>query len=161
MADETPAAGTGTAVGDAGGPAGTGLAADPGFLLARARAVGDAAVNAALAPVGLKVRSLSVLWLAVEGGGPSQREVGQFLGLDPSQVVGLVDELQGRGLLERRPDARDRRSRVIVATPAGRRLLRRARESVQRTHEVTFGGLDAEERRTLAALLARVAFPAR
>src|SRR5690554_1296968 len=67
---------------------------DTSFLLARASALSNSAGNAALAEFGLKVRSYSVLELAADGGRTSQREIAEFLRLDPSQVVALVDELQ-------------------------------------------------------------------
>ncbi|BBH68494.1 ranscriptional regulator [Actinoplanes sp. OR16] len=134
------------------------LAADPAFLLARARAVTSGAANVRLAALGLKVRSLSVLWLAGQDLGPSQRELSEFLGLDPSQVVALVDELQGRGLVERQPDERDRRSRIIVATVDGRRLLKRALAEVRAAGDASFARLTDEQRKTLAELLLKVAF---
>jgi DNA-binding MarR family transcriptional regulator len=134
------------------------LAADPAFLLARARAVTSSAANARLAPYGLKVRSMSVLWLAAQGFGPSQRELSEFLGLDPSQVVSLVDDLQQRGLVERQPDERDRRSRIIVATVEGRRLLGEALAAAEAAGDASFANLTDHERKTLAELLLKVAF---
>ena len=89
---------------------------------------------------------------------PSQRELSEFLGLDPSQVVSLIDDLQGRGLVERKPDKRDRRSRIIVATPEGRRLLREALPAAQAAGDANFASLTDEERKTLSTLLAKVAF---
>ncbi|MEU4162481.1 MarR family winged helix-turn-helix transcriptional regulator [Actinoplanes sp. NPDC026670] len=140
---------------------GSDLAADPAFLLARARAVTSGAANARLAGFQLKVRSLSVLWLASQGFGPSQRELSEFLGLDPSQVVALVDDLQGRGLVERRPDERDRRSRIIVATEAGLDLLEQALVETRAAGDATFAGLTDDERKTLTGLLTKVAFGGR
>ena len=63
-----------------------------------------AAGNASLAEHGLKARSYSVLALPASDARPSQRELAEFLRLDPSQVVGLVDGLQARGLVRREPD---------------------------------------------------------
>ncbi|MEV0895313.1 MarR family transcriptional regulator [Actinoplanes sp. NPDC049802] len=137
---------------------GSDLAADPGFLLARARAVTSGAANARLAPLGLKVRQLSVLWLACQDPGPSQRELSEFLGLDPSQVVALVDELQRRGLVERRAGERDRRSRIIVATADGVRLLDRGLAAVRAAGDASFANLTDRERKTLTELLTKVAF---
>lgn len=116
------------------------------------------AANARLAPLDLKVRSLSVLWLAGQDLEPTQRELSEFLGLDPSQVVALVDELQRRGLVERRPDERDRRSRIIVATAGGRELLEQGLTAVREAGDVSFANLTDRERKTLAELLTKVAF---
>lgn len=134
------------------------LADDLGFLLARASAVSQGVGNAALAAHGLKVRSYSVLALAVTGGRPSQRELAAFLRLDPSQVVALIDELEDRGLVTREPDPRDRRANVVAATLAGRSLYRRAEADVERTERQANSGLSGTDRATLARLLRVIAF---
>jgi DNA-binding MarR family transcriptional regulator len=138
--------------------AGASLTDDLSFMLARANALSLAAGNAALAPHGLKARSYSVLALAVDGVGPSQRELAAFLRLDPSQVVALVDDLQRRGLVERRPDPADRRANVVLATDAGRALHAVALESAQGAERALHAALDDQEREQLAALLRRIAF---
>ncbi|WP_106815393.1 MarR family winged helix-turn-helix transcriptional regulator [Microbacterium timonense] len=135
------------------------LADDLSFLLARANAIALAAGNAALAEHGLKARSYSVLVLASGEARPSQRELAEFLRLDPSQVVSLVDELQTRGLVQRQPDPSDRRANVVVATEAGRHLVSVARESARAAEERAHAQLSPEERETLAALLRALAFP--
>lgn len=132
---------------------------DMSFLLARASALSNAAGNAALAEFDLKVRSYSVLELAAVGGRTSQREIAEFLRLDPSQVVALVDKLQKAKLVEREPDQRDRRANVIVATALGLETLEKAREKVQATAHLLHSELTESERITLADLLRRTAFP--
>lgn len=132
---------------------------DMSFLLARASALSNAAGNAALAEFGLKVRSYSVLELAADNGRTSQREIAEFLRLDPSQVVALVDKLQRAGLVAREPDQRDRRANVIVATPLGLETLEKARSRVRTAAESLHGDLTAEEQATLTDLLRRTAFP--
>lgn len=74
------------------------------FLTARARAKGSAKGNEALVDLGLKVRQYSTLSLAASGLKPTQRELGAFLDLDPSQIVALVDFLEKRGLVAREVD---------------------------------------------------------
>jgi DNA-binding MarR family transcriptional regulator len=135
------------------------LSDDLSFLLARANAISLAAGNAALAAHGLKARSYSVLLLTTDDARPSQREIAEFLRLDPSQVVSLVDDLQSRGLVERRTDPADRRANVVVATDAGRRLAAVARESARDAEEHVHGQLTTDERQTLTALLRVLAFP--
>jgi DNA-binding MarR family transcriptional regulator len=137
------------------------LAHDLGFLLARARVRTSSAANDALAELGLRVRAFSVLWLASEGLQPSQRELGAFLALDPSQVVAIVDDLESRGLVERQQDPADRRSRIIVARPAGRRLLADAVDAVDRANERSLAPLDEEEQVRLRELLAKLVLTAR
>jgi DNA-binding MarR family transcriptional regulator len=135
------------------------LADDVSFLLARANAIALAAGNAALAEHGLKARSFSVLVLASGDARPSQRDLAEFLRLDPSQVVSLVDDLQSRGLVERQPDPSDRRANVVVATDAGRTLAAAAREAARVAEERVHAQLSQEERELLTGLLRRLAFP--
>ncbi|WZH38784.1 MAG: MarR family transcriptional regulator [Microbacterium enclense] len=135
------------------------LADDLGFLLARASAVSQVAGNEALAEHDLKVRSYSVLALAVTGGRPSQRELAAFLRLDPSQVVALIDDLERRGLVTREPDPRDRRANVVAATLEGRKLYRRALADVEAGERRAHVGLSAADRLELTRLLRTVAFP--
>src|SRR5512133_3781584 len=95
------------------------LADDVGFLMARCGAIAIRSINQALEPLGLRGRQYMVLGLAAEGAGMSQRDIGVLLGLDPSTVVALVDELEHAGFVERQPKPGDRRTRLIAATTAG------------------------------------------
>jgi DNA-binding MarR family transcriptional regulator len=134
------------------------LADDLSFLLARANALSIAVGNAALAATGLRVRSYSVLALAGSEARPSQREIAEFLRLDPSQVVMLIDDLQKRGLVDRAPDIADRRTKVILATEEGHRVLAIARSAVIEAERRLHSHLSHSERTTLAELLRRLAF---
>jgi len=136
------------------------LTDDLSFLLARANALSLAAGNAALAEHGLRARSYSVLALSATDARPSQRELAEFLRLDPSQVVALVDDLQSRGLVERQPDPTDRRANVVVATDEGRALFAVAAEAARRSEAGVHADLSADERDQLILLLRRLAFPA-
>jgi DNA-binding MarR family transcriptional regulator len=55
----------------------------------------------------------------------SMRELAKRLRADPSNVTGLIDRLEARGLVERRPDPHDRRIKGLALTPAGARLRQR------------------------------------
>src|SRR5680860_1306079 len=88
------------------------LMEDTGFLLSRSSGLAVRTTNAHLAPFGLRVRQFSVLSVACDRDGITQRELAEVLGLDPSQIVALVDELAAAGLVERRPGPRDRRARL-------------------------------------------------
>jgi DNA-binding MarR family transcriptional regulator len=136
----------------------TELAAEIEFLTARARSLGSGRANQLLADLDLKVRSYSVLSLACSGENPSQRELADFLSLDPSQIVALVDQLEKRGAVVREADPRDRRSKVIAATAAGRRLYQAAAAVVRESEAHSLRRLSAAERDTLRSLLRRVAF---
>ncbi|GGH44852.1 MarR family winged helix-turn-helix transcriptional regulator [Microbacterium album] len=138
---------------------GAALEGETAFLLARANAHSLAAAGAALAPFGLRVRSYSVLALAVAEVRLSQRDIAEYLRLDPSQVVALVDDLQRRRLVEREPDEHDRRAKVVVATEAGRRLHAEAHRAAHDAERDLLGVLQEHEREQLRNLLHRVAFP--
>ncbi|KAD4059771.1 MarR family winged helix-turn-helix transcriptional regulator [Arthrobacter yangruifuii] len=145
-------------VADAERFAATNLGAEPMFLMARAASIGSAEANRRLADFGLKVRHYSVLSLACSGSAPTQRELSQFLVLDPSQIVAIVDELERRGAVERRTDPRDRRSKVIVPTREGGTLYAQARKVVDGATETSMAQLNAAEQRELLRLLQQVAF---
>ncbi|MFP5346681.1 MAG: MarR family winged helix-turn-helix transcriptional regulator [Actinomycetes bacterium] len=135
------------------------LLQDVGFLLSRCSGLAVRATNARLAPLGLRVRHYSVLSVASEGEGITQRELAEVLGLDPSQVVALVDDLQDMGLVQRLPDPRDRRTRLVVATGQGEKVRKTARKSVADAVEDFLGSLGDEQRAALARLLQQLAFP--
>ncbi|UWX97068.1 MarR family transcriptional regulator [Arthrobacter zhaoxinii] len=145
-------------VADAARFAAASLGAEPVFLMARAASIGSAEANRRLADFGLKVRHYSVLSLACGGTAPTQRELSQFLVLDPSQIVAIVDELEHRGAVERQTDPRDRRSKVIVPTKDGHALYGKAKEAVDGATEISMAKLSAAEQRELRRLLQLVAF---
>ncbi len=133
------------------------LADDLGFLLSRASGQVVRATNAALAEHGLRVRSYSVLVLACEAAdGLSQRELATVLGLDPSQVVLLVDELAAAGLVERQAAEADRRTRLVVPTPEGRRVRDAAGRAADAAAETPLGLLGDGERDRLRDMLTRI-----
>ncbi|MGM9473947.1 MarR family winged helix-turn-helix transcriptional regulator [Pseudarthrobacter sp. YS3] len=137
------------------------LAVEIEFLTARARALGSARANALLQPLDLRVRSYAVLSLACSGAAPSQRDLAEFLLLDPGQIVALLDGLEQRGLVKRETDPQDRRSKVIRGTAKGRSLLAEAAEATARAEEQSLADLTSAERDQLRELLRRVAFQGR
>lgn len=134
------------------------LAHEIEFLNARARSIGSALANDLLSEHGLRVRSYSVLALACGGVRPTQRQLAEFLRLDPSQIVALVDELESGGLVRRETDPTDRRSKVIVATDAGEERYAAARAATARAEEIALSALTPAERVQLRTLMAKIAF---
>jgi DNA-binding MarR family transcriptional regulator len=132
---------------------------DVGFLLAKLRATGSVLNNRALAEFDLKERSYSVLILANSGLEPTQRELADFLSLDPSQIVSLVDELEKRGLVARAPGKQDRRAKTVTATAKGSSLLVVAGEAAQRAEAEALAGLTEDEIAQLKALLRKALWP--
>ncbi|GEC07701.1 MarR family transcriptional regulator [Streptomyces spinoverrucosus] len=83
------------------------------------------------------------------------RKLAHKLKCEPSNVTGIVDRLESRGLVERRPDPADRRVKLAAATDDGRRVARSLRESLRFARE-PLAGLSEEERLTLRDLLQRM-----
>jgi MarR family transcriptional regulator, organic hydroperoxide resistance regulator len=65
----------------------------------------------------------------------TQAALAQSIGADKSRIIGVLDELQERGLIERQPDPADRRVRLLTLTEAGRRLRENVRSDIQRQEE--------------------------
>lgn len=128
------------------------------FLLARARTAGIVQANAALAPFGIKVRHYVMLSLAASIQQPSQRELAEFLHLDPSQIVSAIDVLESRGWVERTPSMEDRRIKVLRATPAGIVAHEEIKTAVTAAEDRSLKALSLEERKVLQRLLHRIAF---
>ncbi|MET8849467.1 MarR family transcriptional regulator [Amycolatopsis sp. NPDC004625] len=81
--------------------------------------------------------------------------IAEKLKSERSNVTGIIDRLEARGLVERRPDERDRRIKNIVATPAGAVLARNFRRSLGFAAE-PLAALAPEERVRLRELLQRM-----
>jgi DNA-binding MarR family transcriptional regulator len=110
-----------------------------------------------LEPLGLEQRHAGVLVRLAQNDGRSQQAIAELLGVNPTRMVFLTDELEKLGLVERRRNPADRRSHALYLTEAGTAMLARVRE-VTRAHEAAItAGLSAAERDQLTALLERVA----
>ncbi|MEV5958211.1 MarR family transcriptional regulator [Streptomyces sp. NPDC051987] len=83
------------------------------------------------------------------------RKLAQKLKCEPSNVTGIVDRLEARGLVERRPDPADRRVKLAAATDEGRRVARDLREGLRFARE-PLAGLSDAERLSLRDLLRRM-----
>jgi DNA-binding MarR family transcriptional regulator len=89
--------------------------------------------------------------------GPSQQALSAQLDLLPSRVVVYVDELEGRGYVERRRNPNDRRLHALYLTAAGKKLMRRLSELASRHERRITAALDAGQRDMLRELLTKVA----
>jgi DNA-binding MarR family transcriptional regulator len=65
----------------------------------------------------------------------TQAALAQSIGADKSRIIGVLDELQERGLIQRRPDPADRRVHLLSLTEAGNRLRQSVRDAIQRQEE--------------------------
>jgi DNA-binding MarR family transcriptional regulator len=129
-----------------------------GFLISQLGYVISGRFKGILAPIGLEPRHFLVLRHVAQSEGSSQHALGQALHIPASRMVGIVDALEQRGLLERRANPRDRRARALHLTAEGRRVLGRAFQlAVEHEHAIC-AGLSAEEREQLLGLLRRLPF---
>jgi DNA-binding MarR family transcriptional regulator len=112
-------------------------------------------VAEALQSIGLTTALFGVLNVLAARDGAIQQELGSAMGIDPSTMVSLIDQLESGGLAKRRPNPKDRRARLVSITPKGRRLLQRARKLAFESEDEVLGGLSAAERRDLLKLLRR------
>lgn len=128
-----------------------------GFLLAQLGTHAHRRLAERLDPVGLHPRHFGMLNHLAAAEGQSQQALSVALGMHRSAVVALVDDLEGRGLAERRRDPEDRRAYRLYLTPRGRRLLRDLRRIAEEHEADLLAGLEPAERAHLIALLQRVA----
>jgi DNA-binding MarR family transcriptional regulator len=136
------------------------LASRLGYLLKHAQLRLAELTGAAMAPFGVTGRECAVL-IAVDSQLPlSQQEVAGRLGVDRTTMVALIDELEGKGLLQRRRDPDDRRKNVVALTGAGRSTLRRASRAGDEAERRFLAALSGDEAAALKQALRAVAFPA-
>jgi DNA-binding MarR family transcriptional regulator len=76
-----------------------------------------------------------VLLALTEGPTRTQAALAQAIGADKTRIIGVLDELQDRGLIERRPDPADRRAHLLSLTPPGLRLRESVQADIQRREE--------------------------
>lgn len=88
--------------------------------------------------------------------GLCQSRLAEAMGVDRSTIVSVIQQLEARGLVERRPSPEDRRSHALHLTREGRAGLRRMERLVLRHEAEIAGGLSPAERRTLMGLLERL-----
>src|SRR6059058_843025 len=110
----------------------------------------------ALEPLGLRPQHFGVLQVIAAQPGTAQNELVARSMIDPSTMVKLIDELESRGLAERRVDPHDRRRRAVHLTEQGQEALERARTAANRTVDELLAPLDQAERDTLRTLLRKL-----
>lgn len=92
--------------------------------------------------------------LALLAPGPSpMRLLAEQLKCEPSNVTGIIDRLESRGLVERRPSPEDRRVKLAAATPEGLRTAAKLRDSLGDFAQAPLSALSTAERTTLRDLL--------
>ena len=130
-----------------------------GYLLLKAGTQFHAVVDETLAELDLTGRQLLVLTFTGAEAHLSQQELSVRLGLDPTIVVGLVDELEGRGLVTRERDPEDRRRHRLGITAKGRKIHTTAVRAVADAERDFLAPLSRADRETLRGLLVTTMTP--
>jgi DNA-binding MarR family transcriptional regulator len=114
--------------------------------------------DTALRQSGLSLSSYKLMRV-LENSDQSMREVSDALQVSPRTVTDMIDSLEARGLVVRRPHLGDRRVTLLHLTEDGQRHLEIAKALADQSHGTAISGLSAQDQRTLTGLLDRVAPP--
>jgi DNA-binding MarR family transcriptional regulator len=127
-----------------------------GVLLAGRGAVAGARVRDALAGAGLTMRSTYTLTHLADGP-VNQQALIDLLGVDPSALVAVLNELEAAGLVSRQRDPSDRRRHIVSITAEGAGALRAVDRVLDGADDELFAALSPAERDQLTGLLQKVA----
>jgi DNA-binding MarR family transcriptional regulator len=128
-----------------------------GFLISRMGMVAQKQFQERLEALGLTTRMWGALNVLDHEGPISQQALGSGIGMDPSSMVATIDELEARGLVERRRHPSDRRAHALHLTDQGRETLARGRMLAKSAQEDLLAPLNPAERKQLHELLLRIA----
>ncbi|MFD7077199.1 MarR family winged helix-turn-helix transcriptional regulator [Nocardioides sp. NPDC059952] len=127
-----------------------------GFLLSRLMREVMAREKPILDAAGLEMWDYAVLTALAESDAPTQAQLAATTGRDKTRLIGNLDRLEARGMVERQPDPDDRRNRIVSLTRAGSRALRGCREAIAAMETELLSDLDPADRaafeRALTAL---------
>ncbi|HEX4246079.1 MAG TPA: MarR family transcriptional regulator [Acidimicrobiales bacterium] len=138
-------------------PCNAALAEDLGWGLGVVFRAYVTAAHAAVADLPGGPRGYQVLSAAARSQVGSQLALAQYLGIDRTVMTYLLDDLEGAGLIERRPDPDDRRARRVVATGRGTELLVALDQRLRAAEAHLLAPLDAGARRAFRSHLQLVA----
>ncbi len=115
-----------------------------------------ARAEAALAPLDLTPLAYDAMVCILEGHGMSQQDLSRRLGIYAPKMVGVLDGLEKRGLVERKISPTDRRRHELILTPVAHELLQRATAIGAALEEALFGCVSTEDKARFAALVQRI-----
>ena len=133
------------------------LVASTAFLLKRLGFAVKEQTMEAYEGTGLHPYHHAILLVLGEGAPETQGSIADALGYDRGQLVGLLDELEERGLVERRRAPNDRRRHVVSLTADGKKALQKLRALSKRIEDQFLAPLSEAERAKLHTLLLRLA----
>ncbi len=130
-----------------------------GFALRRAQISVFADYAEATRDLAVSTAQFAILCLVRANAGLSQGSLGQVLGIEGPRTAFIIDDLEKRGLLVRRPLPSDRRARAIFLTPLGRRLHEQVAKREAAHNAKMIERLRGEDRDALLRMLALLATP--
>lgn len=127
----------------------------PGHLARRFQQIAVPVFQAEMDAIGCDITPVQYAALAAVAAlpGVDQASLAGQIAYDRTTITGVVERLEGKGLVTRRVSPRDRRARELEITQAGRELLERIRPAVDAAQEQIVGGLSADEAAELKRLL--------
>jgi DNA-binding MarR family transcriptional regulator len=125
-------------------------------LLAHLARVGQREAESSL-PADLRTAHLMLLTLLRDHGATTQTGLAEALRLDPSNLVGLLNDLERRGMITRQHHPDDRRRHIVRIADEGITELQTTERSLAAAEDRVLGALEPEERATLHCLLMRAA----
>ena len=134
-----------------------GRPSQPAFLLAQVGAHAAAEFAKRLAESKLAPPHAGILRILDSAPAMTQQSLATTLGMVPSRLVALLDELEARGLTERRENPDDRRSYALHLTENGRNTLKAVGRIAREHQEGLLAALSNDERQLLASFLQRIA----
>ena len=126
---------------------------DLGAMVMRLGRVLIAAERPVLAAHGVSMWGYIVLSALADEPMRTQAALARAIGADKTRIIGTLDDLQERALIEREPDPEDRRVRLLRLTPAGRQLYASVRADIRTAEEELLGGLTPAEKRVFLRVL--------
>lgn len=135
----------------------TGRPFGPAFLLAQLGSHAAAKFAERLSKLRLTPAHSGILHILSATPGITQQALAALLGMVPSRLVALLDELESRGLMQRRQSEKDRRRHALVLTEKGRKTLASIGELSREHQRLLLAALTEAEREQLATLLQRIA----
>ena len=127
------------------------------FLVAQVGAHAAGRFAERVEALGLTPPEVGLLRMIAGAPGRSQQSVAADMGVVPSRVVAILDLLDHKGLVERRPGVTDRRHHALHLTDDGRQVLMEMRQLARAHDDDVCAALDPQERVQLAGLLQRIA----
>lgn len=127
------------------------------FLLAQVGAHAAMRFAERLEPLALTPAYAGILRIVRQQSGISQQDLGAMLGMFPSRLVLVLDEMQNAGLVERRARPGDRRVSEVHLTQRGGEMLQEVSRIAREHQDSLCAALSTEERGVLASLLRRIA----